>query len=88
MSDSLRLRADQIEWRQVEDEVVVLDLRDATYFAVNKTGAALWPSLVEGATREQLLACLTDRFAVEEPAASRDVDAFLKDVGERGLLAG
>jgi hypothetical protein len=88
MSDSLRLRADQIEWREVEGEVVVLDLSDSSYFAINKTGAALWHELVEGCTREQLVARITDRFTVDEPTALRDVDAFLGTVRERGLLAG
>ncbi|MEA2427976.1 MAG: hypothetical protein QOF37_1604 [Thermoleophilaceae bacterium] len=86
MADVLRLRAEQIEWRVAEGEVVVLDLNDSSYFAVNKTGAELWPHLAEGSTREELIARITDRFAVDQATASRDVDEFLDSVRERGLL--
>jgi coenzyme PQQ synthesis protein D (PqqD) len=87
MSDPVRLRPDDVEWREVEGEVVVLDLRDSTYFAVNETGAAIWPELARGTTREQLVARLVDRFAVDEATASKDLEAFLSALGERGLLA-
>jgi hypothetical protein len=86
MADELRLRAEQIEWREVEGEVVVLDLADASYFAVNKTGAAVWPDLAAGSTRDELVAKIAGRFEVDEATASRDVDAFLDSVRERGLL--
>lgn len=88
MPDPLRLRSDDIEWTEVEDAVVVLDLRDSSYFSLNKTGAALWPGLVEGSTSDQLVERLTKRFEVDETTASRDVAAFLTSVGDRGLLAG
>jgi hypothetical protein len=88
VTDALRLRTDDIEWTEVEDAVVVLDLRDSSYFSLNKTGAALWPELLEGSTREQLVTRLTERFVVDETTASRDVAAFLGSLAERGLLAG
>jgi hypothetical protein len=88
MSEILRLRAADLEWREVDGEVVVLDLRDSTYFAVNKTAAAFWPALVEGATRDDLVASVTERYNVEEKTACADVDAFLSTARERGLLQG
>jgi hypothetical protein len=86
MAESIRLRSDRVEWRDVDGEVVFLDLRDATYFAVNRTGAVLWPELVQGSTREQLVSRLTDQFAFDEKTACQDVDAFLSAVRDRGLL--
>lgn len=88
MTEALRLRTEDIEWTEVEDAVVILDLRDSSYFSLNKTGAALWPVLVEGSTREQLITRLTERFAVDETTASRDVAAFIGSLAEHGLLAG
>lgn len=87
MADRIRLRTDDVEWREADGEVVVLDMRDSTYFAVNRTGAAVWPELVEGATREDLVQRLVDRFDVDEGTAAEDLDRFLGEVRERGLLA-
>lgn len=88
MSETFRLRGDQLEWREIEGEIVALDGRSSEYIAVNRTGAALWPDLLAGATREELVAKLTDSFDVDDATAGRDVDAFLDVLRERDLLAG
>ena len=82
-----RLRQESLEWREVEGEIVGLDLRGSTYFALNRTASALWPSLSEGATREQLVSRLCSAFDADQASASRDVDVFLDSLRDRGLLA-
>lgn len=81
-----RLRGEDLEWREVEGEIVGLDLRGSTYFALNRTASALWPSLSEGATRDELVARLCSAFDSDQAAAGRDVDVFLESLRERGLL--
>ena len=82
----LTLRADAVDWREVEGQVVVLDRAGSVYLAVNAAGAALWPAIVEGATRSQLVQVLLDSFDVERARAERDVDVFVASLAERGLL--
>jgi len=86
MSDVVRLRPGAVEWREAEGELIALDLESSTYFAINRTGAAIWPSLVDGASRDDLVAQLTDKFDIDSETAARDVDAFLGQIAERGLL--
>jgi hypothetical protein len=86
MNDVFQLRGEQLEWREIEGEIVALDGRAAEYLAVNRTGAVLWPCLLAGSTREELVARLTESFDVDEASAERDVDAFLETLRERGLL--
>ena len=85
--DELRLREDAIEWREVEGEIVALDLESSEYIAVNRTGAAIWPLLAEGARRDELAARLVVEYGIDEDSAARDVDAFVKTLSERDLLA-
>jgi DNA-binding GntR family transcriptional regulator len=82
----LRLRHDDFEWREVEGEVVALDLRKLEYLAVNRSGAIIWPVLAEGATKEELVEHLTEAFDVEPDAAAKDVEAFLASLEEHDLL--
>ena len=82
----LRLRDGGVEWRRLEDETVVLDLQGSRYFAINATGTLLWPLLAEGATRAQLVEAVTQRWAIAEDAAGRDVDAFCGELEAEGLL--
>jgi hypothetical protein len=85
-AETYRLRAVDLTWRVLDDEVVVLDLRTSSYFSVNDTGKVLWDVLVEGASEEQLVTVLVDRFGISEDVARRDVGAFLSLCSERELL--
>ena len=72
----------------MDDEVVVLDVQQSAYFSVNPTGAALWPLLEKGATRDALIEAVLAEFDVDHGTAEQDVDRFLEDLGRRGLLKG
>ncbi len=86
MAEELRVRADAVEWRQVEGEIVALDLRRSLYLAINPSGAALWPALVEGASREELVDRLCAEWGIDRAAAEPDVDGFLSELAEHDLL--
>jgi Coenzyme PQQ synthesis protein D (PqqD) len=88
MSETLRLRPDALDWREVEGEIVALDVRASTYLAVNPTGASIWPALLEGATRDELVTKLHGSFDIDRPRAEADVDAFVRTLRERDLLEG
>lgn len=82
----VKLRAEAVDWREVEGQVVALDRAGSVYLAINQAGAALWPAIVQGATRSQLVQILLDTFDVEAVRASADVDAFVTNLSERHLL--
>jgi hypothetical protein len=84
---TLRLRPDDLEWREIDSDIVVLDGRDATYLTLNGTGAVLWRMLAATATRDELVGALLDRYDVQESTAAADTDAFLATLSEQGLLA-
>lgn len=81
-----RLRPDRVEWREVEGEVVVLDLKASRYLAVNETGTLLWPRLVEGVSEEEMVALLVERFQLDHSAAQQDVSEFLEELRAQDLL--
>ena len=84
MSERLRLRSHGLEWREIEGEVVALDVPTSRYLRLNRTGALLWSSLAAGATREELLERLMERFDLDETKAAADLDAFLPGSGSDG----
>lgn len=85
---TLRLRPGALDWREVDGEIVALDLQALTYVAVNATGATMWPALVEGVTRDALVGQLRGRFDIDQTRAEADVDAFVETLRERDLLEG
>ena len=83
----LRLRADNVFWRESGGAVVALDADGSRYLLANPSAAELWKRLAGGATEADLIDALCDRFDVPPDAAQRDVAAFLAQLSERGLLA-
>lgn len=86
MSEVLRLRADAVHWRRVEDEIVALDTRTSMYVGANPSATLLWEALTGGASRESLVGLLRERYGIDIEVAERDVDAFVADLRHRDLL--
>ncbi len=82
----LQLRDADLDWREVEGELVALDLRTSRYLAVNRTGRVIWSALAEGATRDELIAGLVEAFEIDRSRAATDVDAFTSELEARGLI--
>ncbi len=86
MSATLRLRAGKLNWRIIDDEVVLLDGAESTYLATNAAGTLLWRALSDGATREELVARLVAEYGIGDARAGADTDSFLDVLRDRDLL--
>jgi hypothetical protein len=82
----VKLRADNLMWRQVGNELMVLDTNSSEYLAVNKTGVALWPLLLAGATRAVLAEALVEHFQIDLATAASDAERFVSSLEDLGLL--
>lgn len=85
-AEHLRLRTDAVEWREIDGEIVALDGRTSSYLAANATGALLWHALAAGTTRQELVDTLVQQFDLEAERARVDVDRFLAQLAEAGIL--
>lgn len=85
-AELIKVRESAAVWRQIDDETVLLALDSSTYMGVNHTGTQLWPAMVEGATRAELVGRLVSRFDVDEQRAAEDVEAFVQACRDLGLL--
>jgi hypothetical protein len=83
----LQLRMTDLDWREIDQDIVILDGRDASYLTLNGSGALLWRTLAEGATRDELISTLLARYQVDATTAGADTDAFLDSLHERGFLS-
>lgn len=84
---TLCLREQDLDWRDINDEIVALDAQGAVYLAVRRSGAVLWRLLANSTTREGLVETLVKTYDVEPATARDDVDEFLATLSDRGLLA-
>ena len=83
---SLRLRDDAVRWREIDQEIVAVDLGRSDYVSTNESGVLLWRRLAEGTTQEQLVDELVSAFGIDPERASEDVRRFLAELDARNLL--
>ena len=88
MTDYVRARTDDLVYRDVDDTVVMLDLRTQHYLSLNQSGAELWPLITRGARRDELIDTLRDRYGLSDDDAARDVAALVEQLTAAGLLDG
>jgi hypothetical protein len=82
----IRLDGTRVAWREVDGEIVAVDMETAEYLTMNGTGALLWEELVGGTTEEALAGRLVDEYAIPARQADADIAAFLGTLRERGLV--
>jgi hypothetical protein len=82
----IRLDDTAIAWQRIDDDVVVIDLRNSDYFSLNESAAVIWPLLSEGADRGQLVDALVAAYDVDASTAQRDVDGLLADLRARKII--
>ena len=82
----MRLRVDEITWREIDGDLVVLDLSSSTYFTANASGSLLMKQLAEEQTPDQLIEALVAAFDIPEQLAQQDVERFVDELDRRGML--
>jgi hypothetical protein len=86
--EKIQLKVDDVVWREVGDELVVLELSTSTYLTLNGTAKHLWVSLSGGSTVDELTAMLADRYEIPKEQARSDTESFLAALAGRELLDG
>lgn len=84
----MRARVEDVTWRNVEGQIVILDLRDSSYLRTNATGAMLWERMQRECASDDLVALLVESFEIDPARASEDVAKFLDMMASSDLLIG
>lgn len=82
----LRLRDSAVAWREVNGEVIAIELATSTYISTNKSATPLWLALADGTTRAKLTTLLVDRYGLDPAEARADVDVYVDQLAARGLI--
>lgn len=86
LGGDMRLRSSDLTWREIDGDLVILDLRSSTYLTTNTSGAVLMKQLTEDRTSAQLIQAMVDAFGISESQAEEDVRSFVDTLDRSGLL--
>jgi hypothetical protein len=84
--DRFRIRAAGVSWRDIDGEVVALDIGTGDYLRFNGSGRVLWLALVEPVSAEELGALLAETFAITPEQGWADAQDFVGDLTGRELV--
>jgi hypothetical protein len=82
----LWLNKHDVDWREVDGEVIALRRSTAAYLGINGSGALLWRALDGGADEASLARILVERYGIPRDAARTDVSAFVDQLRAQGLV--
>jgi hypothetical protein len=84
----MKLRVDDLTWREIDGDLVVLDLRSSTYLMANASATVLMKELTEERTDVELVQALVDAYGISRTQAEQEVRTFIGELDRNGLLAG
>ena len=76
----------EIIWREMDGNVVVVSPKDGQVRVFNEVGTSIWHDLIAGQTVAQIKQNLIELYDVSEQQAAQDLDSFLKELLDRGIL--
>lgn len=72
--------------REIKGETVLLDLKTENYFGLNDLGARIWQLTADGASLQEMRVVLAAEFDVGEEMLTKDLERFLGDLADAGLV--
>ena len=75
-----------VEAAPLEDGMILLDPETNQFSVLNQTASAIWASVAQPATSEEIANEIRARFAEAEGGVLSDVEETLRQMVERGLI--
>jgi hypothetical protein len=75
-----------IVYHRIEDEVVILNVRDNSYFTLNLTAGVFWESLSSSGDVEAAIQSVRDKFPSESDSIEEDLSTLLSELLQEQLL--
>ena len=82
----IELLKDDIITRRVGDEYFLLTTGDATLHNIRESGVYIFEAIEKGAGYDEILDRLVAEFDVEKEQAAADLDEFLRELEEKGII--
>ena len=84
LDDALTIAPD-VMFRNLNDEAVLLDLKNGTYFGLNDVGARAWELILEHGRLSRVLDLLLHEFDADRQAVERDLLSLASQLVARQL---
>jgi hypothetical protein len=86
LTDTLKIHKN-VAWRIVDNQLFAVTVDGNLHCVESPVGVAVWQLLDQGkGRRAELVDHVLSEFDVDRPTAEADIDEFLRDLKQRGVL--
>ena len=78
--------AENISWRDIDGELIVLNLQSGEYYTLNDSARSLWTPLAEGKSIGEIVGAITAEFEAPVETVRTDVNFFVNCLIKDGVL--
>jgi Coenzyme PQQ synthesis protein D (PqqD) len=78
--------ADEVIFRVLGDEAVILNLATSQYFGLNSVGTRLWQLIAEHGSEEKVIEAFLAEYEVEEKQLRQDLTDLTQQLVQKGLV--
>jgi hypothetical protein len=75
-----------VVYRELAEEVVLVNLETNRIFALNETGARFWQLLVAGCSQAEIVSCLSSEFQIGPDLVTDEIDGIIGALAKEGLI--
>jgi len=79
-------RNDNIAWRVIEGEALVVDPKDSMIYPLNPVGARIWQLLDGEKNISDIISVINEEFEADKLIIQADTLDFLKDLLDKGMV--
>ena len=78
--------SDQVLCRELDGELVILDLKSEAYFGLDEVGARIWQLFTGDRSIQAVFEALIEEYDVEPETLRADLVELLEQLCDRGLI--
>jgi len=78
--------AENVLFQELDGEAVLLSLDEGCYFGLDELGTRIWKLIEDNLDESQVVEKIVEEYDVEPDQARQDLDKFLGDLEESGLI--
>ena len=84
--DAIVTIPEDVIFRELEGEAVILNLTTGVYFGLNEVGTRAWMKLAESRSVRMVVVALAEEYDVDRATLEQDVLGLLADLIDKGLV--
>ena len=86
MVKEYKINSEDVTFRIIDDEVVILHLKNGHYYSLNKVGSKIWKAIDKKKNFSEILDYLKEEFQLPERRLKNDLLGLVKDLKQEKLI--